>query len=49
MSPSQRSGQVLPPQKLLDQLCDQANLRHYSARTADSYAQGKALVVDHAK
>ena len=26
-----------PPKKLLDQLRDQANLKHYSARTADSY------------
>jgi integron integrase len=27
----------LPPKKLLDRLRDQVNLKHYSARTADSY------------
>jgi hypothetical protein len=26
-----------PPKKLLDQLRDQVNLKHYSTRTADSY------------
>ena len=38
MSPSLRSGQVHPPMKLLDQLSDQANLKHTSVRSVDSYA-----------